>query len=99
MKRTILAIALAAALPAKAGERPSKADMFNGLLVVGVYSKLCPTPLSKYAETQAQNLRKLLGDADASLLEYSIMAYRDGLRSQNMEQWCRETAKVLSDPG
>ena len=48
MKRTILAIlaTLAIALPAKAGEIPSKADILKGLLVVGIYSRICPTPLS-----------------------------------------------------
>src|SRR6476646_6275517 len=54
MKRTISTLAILGTfiLSAKAGETPSRADMFKSLLVVGVYSRLCATPLSEYAKAQ-----------------------------------------------
>jgi hypothetical protein len=103
MKRTISTLAilgtLAVALPsAKAGEtgRPSRADMFNGLLVVGVYSRLCPTPLSEYAKAQTRTVLRMLNNVDSALLEHSIAAYSDRLISQDIGPWCSETAKALS---
>ena len=101
MKRTILAIlaTLAIALPAKAGEIPSKADILKGLLVVGVYSRICPTPLSESAKAETLIVLRMLSNEDSALLERNITAYSDALASQDVGPWCRDTATALDKAG
>jgi hypothetical protein len=100
MKRTIstLAILSTLALPAKAGETgPSKADLFNSLLVVGIYTRRCATRLSEPVKARIRTVTRLLGDVDSALLEYSITAYTDVLAGTDLESWCRETGEALRE--
>ena len=81
MKRTIIAIAitLAATLSAKADATPSKADMLKGLIVVGVYTRLCATPLSEAAKARTLTVLRMLGDVDLNLLELHPYSLRPEL--------------------
>ena len=101
MKRTISALAILSTLAwpgtVKADGIPSKADLFNSLLVVGVYSRFCTTPLSETAKARISTVTRLLGDVDSALLEYSIMAYSDGLARTDLQTWCRETGEALRE--
>ena len=108
MKRTISTLAilttLAAALPAKAGEIPSRADMMKALIVVGTYARICATPLSEAAKARTLTVLRLLGPVDSDLLEIAVTAYSDGiarqdvgLASQDTGAWCRETGEALAE--
>ena len=100
MKRTIstLAILGTLALPAKAGEIPSKADMLlKGLIVVGVYSRICATPLSEAAKARTWTLLKMLGDVDSNVLEFAISTYALSFTPDDVEPWCRETGEALRE--
>jgi hypothetical protein len=100
MKCTILAaIAITLAWPgaANSGEIPSKADLFDNLLVVGVYSKICATPLSEATKARVRTVTRLLGDMDSKLLERRITVYSDRLMSRDTGTWCRETTEALRE--
>lgn len=101
MKRTISTLAilttLAAALPAKAGEIPSRADMMKALIVVGTYARICATPLSEAAKARTRTVMRMLGDVDSNALERSVTTFSDGLASQDTGAWCRETGEALAE--
>jgi hypothetical protein len=101
MKHTIIVILgiLAIALPAKADEKPSRADMLKGLLVVGIYSRICPTPLSESAKAQTLAILKMFGELDSDWLERSIKAHMLGFKPDDIEPWCRDTAAALDNAG
>ena len=101
MKRAISTLAILGTLilPAKAGEIPSKADILKGLLVVGIYSRICPTPLSESAKAETLIVLRMLSNEDTARLERSITAYSDTLASQDIGPWCRDTAAALDKAG
>ena len=72
--------------------------MLKGLLVVGVYTRICATPLSEYAKAQTLTVLRMYGDLDSDFLKRSITAYRNSFTPDAIGPWCRETAKTLSNP-
>jgi hypothetical protein len=101
MKRTISTLAilgtLAVPLPTEAGEIPSKADMFNSLLVVGVYTRICATPLSEAAKARTRTIMRMLGDVDSASLERRITIYSSSFTPDDVGPWCRETTDALRE--
>ena len=99
MKRTISTLANLGTLawPAKADETPSKADTLKGLIVAGVYSRICATPLSEAAKARTLTVLRMLGDVDSNLLEFSITVYARSFTPDDIGPWCRETTAALND--
>ena len=71
--------------------------MLKSLIVVGVYTRICATPLSEAAKARTLTVLRMLGDVDSNLLEFSITTYSDGLASQDTRPWCRETGEALRE--
>jgi hypothetical protein len=97
MKRTIIAITLAWSGAANAGEIPSRSDMLDALVVVGVYSKLCATPLSEAAKARVRTITRMLGDMDSASLERRITMYSASFTPDDIGPWCRETTDALRE--
>ena len=72
MKHALIAVlaTLTVALPAEASEKPSRADMLKGLIVVGVYSRICPAPLSEAAKAETLAILRMFGELDSDWLEW-----------------------------
>jgi hypothetical protein len=99
MKRTISTLAVLGTLilPANAGETPSKADMLKGLIVVGVYSRICGTTLSEAAKARTLTILKMMDDLDSNLLDFAITAYARSFTPDDIGPWCRETGEALRE--
>ena len=71
--------------------------MLKGLIVVGVYSRICATPLSEAAKARTMTVIRMLGEVDAKLLEFNITAYALSFTPDDIEPWCRETTEALRE--